>query len=199
MKRPRRTSWRRIPKIDEDMIAETLWLFSPTLSSHAIKWCLTDEVWRHVWFDFIGSTIVVHDYAFAHSVQTIQVDRSVRLFHRVDEIKKVSKRLGVELPGPIPSEWKNDYTERNLMFLHPHLEDNDDLEAKVIFIVKNDAADIWNKVVQAAAEEHFDEEEVRNVDEIRSLAKNMLWEADTDGDGRISFKEDVHGDTRARE
>ena len=77
--------------INEDMIAETLWLFSPTLSSHAIKWCLTDEVWRHVWFDFIGSTIVVHDYAFAHSVQTIQVDRSVRLFHRVDEIEKFRK------------------------------------------------------------------------------------------------------------
>ena len=177
--------------IDEDMIAETLWLFSPTLSSHAIKWCLTDEVWRHVWFDFIGSTIVVHDYAFAHSVHTIQVDRSVRLFNRVDEIEKVSERVGVELPGPIPSEWKDNYTERNLMFLHhPHLEDNDNLEAKIIFIVENDSADIWKRVVQKAAnEEHFDEEEVRDVDKIRNLAKDMLWEADTDGDGSISFKE----------
>ena len=178
-------------QLTEDNIAETLWLFSPTLSCHALKWCLTDETWKNMWLDLVGNTIVVHDYAFAHSVSTIQLDRSVRIFHRVEEIEKVAQRLGVELPGPIPLEFVNSYTERNLVLLHhPHLEDNDDLESKAIFIVENEAADIWHQVMlKAANDEHFDEEQVRDVDKIRSLAKDMLWEADTDGDGSISFKE----------
>ena len=48
----------------------------------------------------------------------------------------------------------------------------------------------WNQALLSACNDDlFDEETLRDVDKIRSTARDMLWEADTDGDGYISFKE----------
>jgi len=113
-----------------------------------------------------------------------------------------ASNLQFEEPKPIPDVFRDRYRyklpespdgipDSDIMVIHGHESGTDDDDEGRILVVafERSTAIRWRQAIRGASSGKYDENALRDVGQIRTIARNMLWEADTNGDNNISFKE----------